>query len=124
MTVMTSVLHVTRGFSAQPTLRDALPPGTVVAERPLAEALAGHDRPDVVWVSHATADTVHAVRTRFPDAALLATVSPSAPPEEVVLLIAHGTDLVLRDGGVLLGAAAVGTLARRTPAPVTGVLQP
>jgi hypothetical protein len=119
MAAMTSVLHVTRGFSAQPTLRDALPPGTQVLERPLAEALVCLDRPDVVWVSSATADAVHAVHTRFPQAALLATVRPAAPPEEVVLLIAHGADLVLRDGGVLLGAAAVGALARRR-APMAG----
>lgn len=110
---MTIVLHVTRGFSAQPTLRDALPAGTRVLERPLAEALAGLDVPDVVWVSSATADAVHALRRRFPQASLLATVPPAAPPEDVVLLIAHGTDLVLRDGGVLLGAAAVGALVRR-----------
>lgn len=69
----------------------------------------------MVWVSGATADAVHALRTRFPAAALLATVPPWAPPEDVVLLIAHGTDLVLRDGGVLLGAVAVGALARRLP---------
>jgi hypothetical protein len=110
---MTRVLHVTRGFSAQPTLRDALPPGTEVRERPLAEALAGLDHPDVVWASSATADTVHALRGRFPDAALLASVHPEASPDEVVLLLAHGADLVLRDGGVLLGAAAVAALARR-----------
>ena len=119
MVPMTLVLHVTRGFSAQPTLRDALPPGTRIRERPLAEALAGADQPDVVWVSGATADAVHALRTRFPAASLLATVSPAAPPEDVVLLIAHGADLVLRDGGVLLGAAAVGALVRRR-LPVAG----
>ncbi len=113
----THVLHVVRAFSAQPTLGDALVAAlagdVVVHEAPLAEALAGHDRPDVVWVSSADDATVTAVRARFPDAGVLATLGAGAPTADVVGAIARGADLVLRDEGVLLAAAGIVALARR-----------
>jgi hypothetical protein len=113
----THVLHVVRAFSAQPTLGDTLaatlPCGATVHEAPLAEALAGADRPDVVWVSSADPDTVRTVRERFPDAALLATLPAQATTSDVVLALAHGADLALRDEGVLLAAGGITSLARR-----------
>ncbi|WP_143448823.1 hypothetical protein [Kineosporia sp. A_224] len=115
----THVLHVVRAFSAQPTLGDALsaalPGGADVHEAPLAEALVSHDVPDVVWVSSADAPTVDAVRARFPAAAVLATLPARASTADVVVLLAHGADLVLRDEGVVLGAAGIVSLARRRP---------
>lgn len=115
----THVLHVVRAFSAQPTLGDALsaalPGGAAVHEVPFSEALVSHDAPDVVWVSSADAPVVDALRERFPTAALLATLPPHASTAEVVLLLAHGADLVLRDEGVVLAAAGIVSLARRRP---------
>ncbi|MBI4939295.1 MAG: hypothetical protein HY830_00940 [Actinobacteria bacterium] len=113
----THVLHVVRAFSAQPTLGDALsaalPGGADVHEAPLAEALVSHDVPDVVWVSSADAPTVDAVRARFPGAAVLATLPARASAADVVVLLAHGAALVLRDEGVVLAAAGIVSLARR-----------
>ncbi len=112
----TTVLHVERAFSAQPTLGDALGPDAEVHELPLAEALASELEPDLVWSSDATPDTLHLLRLRFPGAALLATVGRNAVPDVVLLLFAHGADLVLRDEGVLLAAAALESLGRRREA--------
>ncbi len=113
----THVLHVVRAFSAQPTLGDALtaalPDGAVVREAPYSEALVSHDEPDVVWVSSADAPAVDAFRERFPRAALLATLPPRAEASDVVRLLEHGADLVLRDEGIVLAAAAIVSLARR-----------
>jgi hypothetical protein len=105
------VLHVARGFSAQPTLRDALGDADVV-EVPLAEAVL-RPEPDLVWVSDARPEEVLALRERFPGAGLLATLGLRADPDDVVLLLACGADLVLRDEGVLLAAAGLQSLARR-----------
>lgn len=112
----TIVLHVERAFSAQPTLGDALGPETEVHELPLAEALASELEPDLIWSSDATPDKLHLLRLRFPAAALLATVGRQAAPDIVLLLFAHGADLVLRDEGVLLAAAALASLSRRREA--------
>ncbi len=109
------MLHVERAFSAQPTLGDLLGPDVSVHELPLAEALAGDLAPHLVWVSTATVDAVHLLRLRFPDATLLATVRREAVAPAVVSLFAAGADLVLRDEGVLLAAAALESLARRRP---------
>ena len=113
----THVLHVVRAFSAQPTLGDALvavlPEGAVVHEAPFPEALVSHDVPDVVWVSSADAASVDALRERFPTASLLATLPARATTSDVVVLLAHGADLVLRDEGVVLAAAGIASLARR-----------
>jgi hypothetical protein len=106
------VLHVARAFSAQPTLGDCLGEATVV-ESPLAEALAGDLRPDLIWVSGATPGDVDAVRRRFPSARILATPPRRAGHDEVVRLIAGGADLVLPDEGVLLAAAGLDALSRR-----------
>jgi hypothetical protein len=110
-----TVMHVARAFSAQPTLGELL--GDVhVVELPLAEALAGHLLdPDLVWVSGAVPDDVHAIRRRFPWARLLATPRRNAPPEERVALISEA-DLVLTDEGVVLAAAGLQALSRRLAA--------
>jgi hypothetical protein len=107
------VIHVERAFSAQPTLSDALGPSAVVHELPLAEALANDLDPDLVWASDATADLVHLLREHFPDAQLLATLPRTAGTKAVLALLAEGADLVLRDEGVLLAAAALQAMARR-----------
>jgi hypothetical protein len=110
------VIHVERAFSAQPTLGNALGPGAVVHELPLAEALvvdldAG---PELIWASDATPDLVHLLRERFPRSLLLATLPRGANPEAVLALLDEGADLVLRDEGVLLAAAALQSMARRS----------
>jgi hypothetical protein len=110
-----TVLHVVRAFSAQPTLGAALPDARVV-ELPLADALGGHLVPDLVWMSSAQPGEVLLLRRHLPRVGLLATLPRLADPDEVVLLFAHGADLVLRDEGVLLAAAGLQSLARRRSA--------
>jgi hypothetical protein len=106
-------VHVTRAFSAQPTLRDQLGPGYEVHELPLAEALA-YPRPvDLVWVSDGEPATVAAVHARYPDASLLVTLPRFATTADVLEALALGADLVLRDEGVVLAAAALAALGRR-----------
>jgi hypothetical protein len=107
------VLHVTRAFSAQPTLGDLLGPRVRIQEMPEAEAMAGNLDPDIVWASDTTMDLIRPLRLRFPRARLIGTVPADGDPTEVVLLYAHGADLVLRDEGVLLAAATVASLLRR-----------
>lgn len=110
---MTTVLHVTRAFSAEPTLSECLVDVRVV-EVPLPEALApGGLRPDVVWISSALPPDVEALRRRFPRARILATPARTATSPDVVQLIGSA-DLVLPDEGVLLAAAGVHALCRRT----------
>jgi hypothetical protein len=107
-----TVLHVTRAFSAQPTLSECLD-GLDVVEAPLPEALApGTMHPDVVWVSAALPTDVEALHSRYPHARILATPSRTASAGDVVRLIAQA-DLVLRDEGVVLAAAGVQVLCRR-----------
>jgi len=110
------VIHVERAFSAQPTLGNALGPVARVHELPLPEALAQSADPDLIWVSDATLDAVHLLHERFPGARLLATVPRGAGPTAVLGLLAGGADLVLRDEGILLAAAALTAMARRLPA--------
>jgi hypothetical protein len=107
------VVHVERAFSAQPTLGDALGPAAVVHELPLAEALAGQLRPDVIWASDATLDLVHLLHEHFPEANILATLPRKASTRAVLDLLTEGADLVLRDEGILLAAAALHAMARR-----------
>jgi hypothetical protein len=109
------VIHVERAFSAQPTLGDALGSRAVVHELPLAEALASSLAPDLIWASDATPDLVHLLRTHFPTAGLLATLPRDAGPKAVLTLLDEGADLVLRDEGILLTAAALQAMARRLP---------
>jgi len=107
-----TVLHVTRAFSAQPTLSEYLPEATVL-ETPLPEALARVGlRPDVVWVSSALPADVEALRGHFPDAAVLASPARTASSRDVVRLIS-AADLVLADEGVVLAAAGLQVLCRR-----------
>jgi hypothetical protein len=120
MTPGAHVLHITLGFSAEPALSAELGPAVQVAERPLAAALAGPDDPDLVWVSDATPADVEATRHRFPRAGVLATLPVRATPDAVVVLLASGADLVLRDEGVLLAAAALQALSRRPARLVAG----
>jgi hypothetical protein len=107
------VIHVERAFSAQPTLSNSLGPAFVVHELPLPDTLACGFAPDLIWASDATADLVHLLRTRFPTSHLLATVPRTADPRVVLALLDEGTDLVLRDEGILLAAAALQSMARR-----------
>ena len=106
-------LHVNRAFSAQPTLRDQLGPDFDVHELPLAEALAWHRPVELVWVSDGEPGTVAAVHAHFPDAALLATLPRTASTADVLEALALGADLVLRDEGIVLAAAALAALGRR-----------
>lgn len=107
-----TVLHVTRAFSAQPTLSEYLP-DAVVTEAPMPEAMAlGRLRPDVVWLSSALPGDVEAIRSRYPEAAVLATPARTASAVDVVRLI-ELADLVLADDGVVLAAAGVQVLCRR-----------
>jgi hypothetical protein len=109
-----TVLHVTRAFSAQPTLSEYLPAADVV-EAPLPEALApGALSPDVVWVSAALPVDVEALHERYPAARILATPGRSASSTDVARLIDQA-DLVLRDEGIVLAAAGVQALCRRRP---------
>jgi len=111
-----TVLHVTRAFSAQPTLGELLG-DVVVVEAPLAEALSHHGlHPDLVWVSTAGADDVRLVRRRFPAAKVLATPRRGSTSPERVALIGEA-DLVLIDEGVVLAAAGLHALSRRLPPP-------
>jgi hypothetical protein len=107
-----TVLHVARAFSAQPTLGELL--GDVcVVETPMADALTRADlRPDLIWISTATADDVRAVRRCFPRARVLATPRRAATSDERVDLISEA-DLVLVDEGVVLAAAGLQALSRR-----------
>jgi hypothetical protein len=109
------VVHIERAFSAQPTLGDALGPQATIRELPLPELTAGRLCPDLIWISSATEDTVHLVRECFPTAQLLATVPRSTGPKPVLALMEAGADLVLRDEGILLAAAALQSMARRRP---------
>jgi len=115
---MTTVLHVTRAFSAQPTLGECLDGATVV-ESPLAEALVGSLLPTAVWVSGALPADVEAVRARFGGVPVLATPSRRASTADLVGLI-RAADLVLPDEGVLLAAAGLLALIRRAPAASVG----
>ncbi|HET9657229.1 MAG TPA: hypothetical protein VFP72_17895 [Kineosporiaceae bacterium] len=113
------VIHVERAFSAQPTLGDALGLEATVLELPLPELLACEPHPDLIWISDATEDAVHLVRERFPTVLLLATVPRTTGPKPVLALMEAGADLVLRDEGILLAAAALQAMARRRPPPLT-----
>ena len=110
--VTVTVLHVTRAFSAQPTLGGCLS-GMDVVEVPLLEALSpARESPEVIWDSSATAVDVASLRRRYPLARILATPPRAATEPDVVRLIAVA-DLVLRDEGVMLAAAGVQALHRR-----------
>ncbi len=115
--MVVEAVHVTRASSAQPTLGCALAQSlgddVRVVELALVEALGAQCTADLLWVSDAAADDVDLLRARHPAAAMLVTVPRQAPPEAVLLLLAHGADLVLRDEGVVLVAAAMAALARR-----------
>jgi hypothetical protein len=110
-----TVLHVARAFSAQPTLGELL--GDVrVVEAPMAEALARPDlRPDLIWISTATAVDVRVLRHAFPHARVLATPRRDATSDDRVELISEA-NLVLLDEGVVLAAAGLQALSRRLPA--------
>lgn len=107
-----SILHVAHAFSAQPTLGIAFPEA-VIDEVPPAEAVSGSRHPDLLWLSQASLTEVDLLHRRYPGAAILATAARDAAPATVLALLAHGADLVLRDEGVLLAAAALQSLARR-----------
>lgn len=112
MTATGLVLHVTRAFSAQPTLSECLDDVRVV-ECPLPEALMpGRRCPEIVWVSAALPADVEALRARYPQARILATPARNASSGDVGQLIASA-DLVLRDEGVVLAAAGIQALRRR-----------
>jgi hypothetical protein len=107
------VLHVERAFSAQPTLGNALGSECTVHELPLPDALACRFAPDLIWASDATTDLIHVLRAQFPTSHLLATVPRTADSRAVLALLDEGADLVLRDEGILLAAAALQSMARR-----------
>jgi hypothetical protein len=107
------VLHVTRNFSAEPTLSQQLGVPAVVREVPLAEALVQHWQPDLVWASSGLADDVSLLRAAFPTSALLVSVSRLATPTMIIDLYDRGADLVVTDEGVRHAAAAATSLLRR-----------
>jgi hypothetical protein len=107
------ILHVTRSFSAEPTLSQELAQLVRVLEVPLLEALVRHYRPDVVWASSAEPADVTLLRAAFPRAALMVSVPRSCPPTYVIDLYERGADLVVSDEGVRHAAAAAASLLRR-----------
>lgn len=107
-------VHVTRrAFSAQPTLRDQLGPEYDVHELPVAEALASLRPVELVWISDGDPAAIAAVHAHYPDAPLLVTLPRFASTADVLEALALGADLVLRDEGVVLAAAALAALGRR-----------
>lgn len=108
-----NVVHVERAFSAQPTLGNVLGPACTIHELPLPDVLACGLDPDLVWASDATPDLIHLLRIQFPASQLLATLPRTADSKAVLALLDEGADLVLRDEGVLLAAAALQSMARR-----------
>jgi hypothetical protein len=107
------ILHVTRSFSAEPTLSQELAQPVRVLEVPLLEALVRHYRPDVVWASSGEPADVTLLRAAFPRAALMVSVARSCSPTYVIDLYERGADLVVADEGVRHAAAAAGSLLRR-----------
>jgi hypothetical protein len=107
------VLHVTRNFSAEPTLSQQLGVPALVREVPLAEALVRQYRPDLVWASSGVPEDVSRLRVAFPGAALLVSVARLATPTMIIDLYDRGADLVVTDEGVRHAAAAVTSLLRR-----------
>jgi hypothetical protein len=112
------VLHVTRGFSAEPTLSGILSQEPLLAgcprvvELPFAQALTTVPAPELIWVSTDRPYEVQAVRDHFPHSSIMATTGREAPPETILLFLASGADLVIRDEGVTLAAVALRSLAR------------
>jgi hypothetical protein len=107
-------VHVTRrAFSAQPTLRDQLGPEYEVHELPLPEALAYPREVELVWISEGDPAAIAAMHARYPDSPLLVTLPRFASTADVLEALALGADLVLRDEGIVLAAAALAALGRR-----------
>jgi hypothetical protein len=118
MTSTAMLLHVARGFSAEPTMtaqlaaRSALP--WRVIELDPAEVLHRDDiAPDVVWASRPQPDDTAQLRRRLPGRPLLVSVPRHSPPGLVVQHYDLGADLVIEDEGITYAAAAVATLGRR-----------
>jgi hypothetical protein len=111
------VLHVTRSFSAEPTLSQYVRQHTDrdvrVRELPLLEAVVRLGAPDLVWASSAEPEDVPLLRAAFPGASLLVSVARDAEPSYVIDLYERGADLVVTDEGVRHAAAAVTSLLRR-----------
>jgi hypothetical protein len=121
MTSTALLLHVARGFSAQPTLtaqlaaRSDLP--WRVLELELAEVLHRDDiDPDVVWASRPQPEDTAQLRRRLPGRPLLVSVQRHSPPGLIVQHYDLGADLVIEDEGITHAAAAVAALGRRLPA--------
>jgi hypothetical protein len=107
------ILHVTRNFSAEPTLSQQLGTRALVREVPMAEAMVHRYRPDLVWASSATPEDVSTLHAVFPGAALLVSVNRAATPTYIIDLYERGADLVVTDEGVRHAAAAATSLLRR-----------
>jgi len=120
------VLHVTRSFSAEPTLSQCVSQQVDrevhVRELPLLEAVVRLGAPDLVWASSGEPEDVDLLRAAFPAASLLVSVTRDAAPTYVIDLYERGADLVVGDEGVRHAAAAVTSLLRRR-SPLTGNVQ-
>jgi hypothetical protein len=109
-----TVLRITDGLSAQAEITQVFGRTVRIVEVTLAGWTAQMlPCPVVIWVDQPTATQVAVIRSALPRAGLMACVRRTAPPREVIGLIAHGADLVVRDEGSLLAAAALHSLARR-----------
>lgn len=111
------ILHVTRSFSAEPTLSQCVSQQVgrevLVRELPLLEAVVRLGAPDLVWASSAEPEDVNLLRAAFPGASLLVTVTRDATATYVIDLYDRGADLVAGDEGVRHAAAAMTSLLRR-----------
>lgn len=108
------VLHVTRAFSAEPTLSITLGESMEVREVPLAEAVLSEDEPDLLWIADPRPDDLRALRQRFPTTSMLVTaIESGAGASQVVELLDAGADLVLHDSSVVGAAAGLASLGRR-----------
>jgi hypothetical protein len=111
------ILHVTRSFSAEPTLSQCVGQqvgrAVHVRELPLLEAVVRLGAPDLVWASSADPEDVDLLRAAFPGASLLVSVARDTNPTYVIDLYDRGADLVVSDEGVRHAAAAVTSLLRR-----------
>jgi len=133
MTSTALLLHVARGFSAEPTITAQLSARSSLAWRVVeldpAEVLHRDDMaPDVVWASRPEPDETAQLRRRLPGRPLLVSVPRQSPPGLIVQHYDLGADLVIEDEGITYAAAAVATLGRRldrrVPAQAAGTHAP
>lgn len=108
------VLHISRAYSAEPTLSITMGDHAQIRETSLPEALNSEHEPDLLWVTDPTVDELRTLRIHFPTASVLVTRSRySRQGATTMSLIDSGADLVIEDESVICAAAGLGALARR-----------